>query len=908
MRLLILILLFPAALYSQNINTAQQKALNSYVEYANQSADEVSAIVKSLMDYYPSMHQKSSWGPPRYTCPVQLEQYYLNTALTLGKTLNATVSTPLNEKLNDLKQAAEKIDARCKDLDTYHKLEDYKQDNFQKAETIINEMQLLVADYRKKQEALNVALESAFKKLHKITETTYSKADDMIRAQITRERSFLDRCKYNLNDKVHTGWVSDELQKSILETDTQLKALQAFKPVLKYPASGMWSNFIESLSSVLEVKRNGLDGYNFEAKKSDEHSNEVYLGLINYFNGTLIADQNMFILYASNDGFYGLKAMKYVTQFEIRTQAKDIDVSVQPFKDISHTPVTIAPQKTVLAKPVYHQLTNYIDFINETWRQTRYMRMVLVSFNSSASYYKGLDSYERHGGLSFDYKNFQLPLSLYQQTITESKSLPQAIAKSLNEQAEVLINILKEMDGLAAWLEVETRERRYEKDRLKKVYENLERQKVLMDEWDKRKEVLYKDVRTVYDAYPEQPGSWYVSGKALRTLTDLDHDALFQARDHYTTNGPSIVSTEKIDATIREVIGKEYENMKGIDKYGRNNGLCPYTPYEDLPVTSKSLSEELKKLKDPSPTSEHPYHRLVYDYNEIVSDYNKFCELSKDALHLPTVNQPEFFFVKYPVAKTEVAKQTTMPSPEPTRQQPVKEVVREEPKREAATEVKSLPPAEVKERTTVKHDTIYIEKRDTVYLAEPGEDLRSMEGYATNNMVLLLDVSGSMNSPDKLPLLKTSVLELMSMMRQEDQVSIIAFSEKPKAVLTATSFKEANRVKKAIDDLKSSGKTDGNAGVKLAYKVADEHYVRGGNNRIILATDGEFVLNEETRQLIEKFSKEDIYLTIFNFGKGAGASRSLEALSVLGKGNYRHISKENVDLQLIREVKAKKKK
>jgi Mg-chelatase subunit ChlD len=165
-----------------------------------------------------------------------------------------------------------------------------------------------------------------------------------------------------------------------------------------------------------------------------------------------------------------------------------------------------------------------------------------------------------------------------------------------------------------------------------------------------------------------------------------------------------------------------------------------------------------------------------------------------------------------------------------------------------------------------------------------------------------------MNSAEKLPLLKSSVLDLLSMMRLEDEVSIISFSEKPKALLTGTSFKEEARIKKAISDLKSSGKTDGNAGLKLAYKVADENYIRGGNNRIILATDGEFSLSDETRQLIEKFSKEDIFLSIFNFGKGAGASKALERIAQLGKGNYQYISKENVDLQLIREAKAKKKK
>jgi Mg-chelatase subunit ChlD len=218
------------------------------------------------------------------------------------------------------------------------------------------------------------------------------------------------------------------------------------------------------------------------------------------------------------------------------------------------------------------------------------------------------------------------------------------------------------------------------------------------------------------------------------------------------------------------------------------------------------------------------------------------------------------------------------------------------------------PPIRVVVKTKVLHDTVYIERRDTVYISQPGENLRSMEGYATNNMVLLLDVSGSMNTPEKLPLLKKSVLDLLTMMRQEDKVSIVAFSGKPKTLLEATSFKEEQKIKDAINDLKPSGKTDGNAGVKLAYKVADDNYIRGGNNRIILATDGEFGLSEETRHLIEKFSGEDIFLTVFNFGKGMGSSKALERLAGLGKGNYRYISKENVDLQLIGEAKAKKAK
>jgi Mg-chelatase subunit ChlD len=909
MRSIALLLLVSNMAFGQ-ITSTQQKALNSYVDYANISADEMTSVVKSIIDYYPKLHQKTSWGPPRYVCPVQLEEYYAGQVVLLSKTLNATTSTALNLKFKELKSAAEKVDERCKALDTYHKLEDYKQDNFAKALVMVNEMQVLLADYKKKQTALRLEIESVSKKMTAaIPQNAYRKASDVMLQQVTREREFLDSWNFNVNENVHTGWPVDKLEKNITETADQLEVFKKTKPPLQYPASSMWGSFQENLGTILEIKRSGLNGYNFEAKKSDKHSNDVYLSLINYFNGTLVSDYNAFIGFSERDSYYGLKTIKYVPGFEIRSQAKIIEVAVKPFEDVQRTPVTIAPQKIALQKTVFESLSTYVRFINETWRQTRNLQSIISNLSSSAAYYKNIDSFERHGGMSFDYKNYEVPLAEHQIAISSSKVLPPSIAKTLNDQATVILNILKELDDISASLEIEIKERRYEKDRLTKVYEMLERQKVLFELWDERKEWLYSDLRKVYDAYPvtNASNSWQVSGAVLRQLTDLDRDALFKAKAYYKGDSSITITTDQIDQTLRDIIAKEYSNMKGIEKIGRNNGNCPYTPYEDLPETSKSLSDALKKLKPVRSTQryEHPYYRLVYHYNDIVDDYNKFSELSKDVFHLPTVHQPEFFVLTYPGPKKNdpvvVAKNDSkVPESRP------KEVVKEE-KRNPAAEVKPVV-APVSEKIKVQHDTIYIEKRDTVYLSEPGENLRSMEGYASNNMVLLLDVSGSMNDADKLPLLKQSVLNMLSMMRPEDKVSIIAFSGKPRVLLEGTSFQDEKKIQKAINDLKSSGKTDGNAGLKLAYKVADGNYIRGGNNRIILATDGQFATSEETLGLISTFSGQDIFLTIFNFGKGAGSSKELQKLALQGKGNYEFISRENVELKLIREAKAKKKK
>lgn len=913
---LVLFVQISAASFSQ-ITAVQQKALNSYVDYANQSSEEVTAVVKSIIAYYPSIHTKNSWGSPRYTCPVQLEDYYLNTAIAQSKVLGASLSTALNAKLKELRAAAEKIDGTCKGLDTYHKLEDYKQDNFAKAEALINELQLLLIDYRKKQRLLQAELETAFKKMNaSAVENAYRKVDDMMRNQVAKEKSFLDSWTFNLKEDVHTGWATEVLQQSILDTDTQLKAFQNFKPTLQYPASSMWTSFQSSLSSVLDAKRAGLDEYNFDAKQSDKHSNDVYLGLINYVNGTLVSDYNTFLQYAAQNNYYGLKLINFVPAFDIRTKADVAEVSIKKFKDIPRSEFVVQPVKAPIPKNIYQALSNYIAYINETWSQTRRLQGILGSFNSTASYYKTVDNYDKRAAMSFDYKDFQLPLSQFQKVTVDSKSLPAPVAKSLNDQAEVLLNILKELDDLSASLEIQTRDRLYEKDRLKKVYEILERQKLLFDIWDERKEILYQDVRRVYDSYaPSNPTSpWYVSGKALQTLTDLDHEAVFKARAFYKDDPGVAISTEKIDENLREVISKEYDNMKGIEKIGRNNGLCPYTPYEDLPATSKSLSEALKKIKLSNASRyQHPYYSVIYHYNDIVDDYNKFCSLSKDVMLLQTVKQPELFFVQYPEDRTDKPVVSGRNQQAPMVEKPPvtdPAVTKAATVQTSANEVTQAQEQQVRivEKTKVVHDTVYIERRDTVYIAQPGENLRSMEGYATNNMILLLDVSGSMNSPEKLPLLKTSVLDLLSMMRQEDKVSIITFSGKPRVLLEATSFKEEQKIRNAINSLTSSGKTDGNAGVKLAYKIADDNYIRGGNNRIILATDGEFGLNEESREMIEKFSNEDIFLSVFNFGKGVGSSRALERIAGFGKGNYRYISKQNVDLQLIGEAKAKRAK
>jgi secreted protein with Ig-like and vWFA domain len=160
-----------------------------------------------------------------------------------------------------------------------------------------------------------------------------------------------------------------------------------------------------------------------------------------------------------------------------------------------------------------------------------------------------------------------------------------------------------------------------------------------------------------------------------------------------------------------------------------------------------------------------------------------------------------------------------------------------------------------------------------------------------------------MKAPLKMPLLKKSVKSLLQLLRPEDQVSIVVYSGKAKVVIEATSGTEVHKIAEAIDALDSDGGTDGTAGIRLAYKLANKHYIRGGNNRIVLATDGEFPVGQEILRIVETNAREDIYLTAFHFGPHATPAGSLRQLAGMGKGSCEHISPDNASLTLINEAR-----
>lgn len=164
------------------------------------------------------------------------------------------------------------------------------------------------------------------------------------------------------------------------------------------------------------------------------------------------------------------------------------------------------------------------------------------------------------------------------------------------------------------------------------------------------------------------------------------------------------------------------------------------------------------------------------------------------------------------------------------------------------------------------------------------------------NLVFLVDVSGSMWSPDKLPLVQKSLGMLVDKLRPQDRIALVVYAGNAGLVLPSTSGAEKQTIKNAINALQAGGSTAGGAGIELAYKGAKDNFIADGNNRVLLCTDGDFNvgINGEgpLTSFIEEKRKTGVFLSVLGFGMGNYKDREMEALADKGNGNYAYIDNE----------------
>ena len=181
---------------------------------------------------------------------------------------------------------------------------------------------------------------------------------------------------------------------------------------------------------------------------------------------------------------------------------------------------------------------------------------------------------------------------------------------------------------------------------------------------------------------------------------------------------------------------------------------------------------------------------------------------------------------------------------------------------------------------------------ELVMIGIQGKEM-DMQEIPPSNLVFLIDVSGSMSAPNKLPLLRQAFKILVDKLRPEDRVAMVVYAGAAGVVLESTSGNNKGRIVNALDHLQAGGSTAGGAGIKLAYQIAKQNFIPKGNNRVILATDGDFNIgassDAEMVRLIEEKRDEGVFLSVLGFGMGNYKDSKIEAISNAGNGNYAYI-------------------
>ncbi|MBZ9760172.1 von Willebrand factor type A domain-containing protein [Mesorhizobium sp. CA8] len=188
--------------------------------------------------------------------------------------------------------------------------------------------------------------------------------------------------------------------------------------------------------------------------------------------------------------------------------------------------------------------------------------------------------------------------------------------------------------------------------------------------------------------------------------------------------------------------------------------------------------------------------------------------------------------------------------------------------------------------------TPWNEHTKLMHVAIKGFDVKPAE-QPKANLVFLIDVSGSMDEPDKLPLLKSAFRLLVSKLKPDDTVSIVTYAGNARTVLMPTKAAEKQKILAAIDNLAPGGSTAGEEGIREAYKLAQQSFVKDGVNRVMLATDGDFNVGQtddnDLKRLIEKERKTGVFLSVFGFGRGNLNDQMMQTIAQNGNGTAAYI-------------------
>lgn len=563
-------------------------------------------------------------------------------------------------------------------------------------------------------------------------------------------------------------------------------------------------------------------------------------------------------------------------------------------------------QAQVISKATAKAINNYLNYSNEVVFGVNIMYQDFVQINEQFNNFveDKADSivYIKEDVLT-NYKYFPVyPRELFNDIYNENINIPydkrgeplQLIGKVLS----VVDEIERSRSTLAKYVATEA----YRQDSvLQKGYKILRRVEVLYYDIFTLQEKLYWSLQTIMSSY-KRP---VIDSNYLTLITELQ---------------PLLSQSKRI---IKSVRAKDASKSLGMELAEQQRLLLALkgkqiTLLQDIPIDPESIQSAHKRFDKiwqnantistaaraylQAPAYQNLYHDPSHYYynNQLLSRYNRYGNGMVTVFNNMIKNSSTYWLLEHEMPFLFAVIYPDIPA-------------------YAEFNNDSIPDAEefLKEilAQRAKVDSLEAAKKDSLRLdslaqvkVEP-----SLDGYATNNLIFLLDISSSMDTPEKLPLLKEALRYLLDLMREEDNITLITYSTKAEILLPPTSALLKDSILLAIANLKTEGVSNANVGINLAYAIAQKSYIANGNNRIILATDGGFKVQGSTKRKIKQAARSrnsSTFLSVFYFSQKEYNHNKvfLNELANWGKGKYSYIEPENAEETLLEEAQAVRKK
>lgn len=586
---------------------------------------------------------------------------------------------------------------------------------------------------------------------------------------------------------------------------------------------------------------------------------------------------------------------------------------------------SISAQYAALDMPTEQYLNQYIIYINDNIHALRVFHKQYEKFNKDINnYYKEApffkterQAYEakKSTTLKFEVPPVMidkaafdpLPEDLY---LSIKKQMPPNIDPSslqiLHERIDELHAIVAEIQNVSKNLEEYCINGTYLDDTTLVVgYRMLHRIQILLHDFSESKDLMYYELRRLQNGFvqPNLNNPYIRSGNKLLTFDLYARNVLVALK-----KGDKQAVEEQLplmETALEDMRANAAAYTQGITNVAALDQYAASVRKSEVFV--KIVREYLENPYLPGNYTAYGMDYYYYNayflgnYNRygagIIMEYNKFVDLADQPM-LKMHEEPHWLIIR----------------PKPERpdapQKPEPEII---PKDTLPKNVIKMQAPDIKEVPKPKPEV----PKDTVVLVTPPPppppvvEPEELAGAAPINFVFLLDVSGSMKMPYKLPILKQAFSYLISLLRPDDRVAIVLYSGNAKIALASTPCNQKDKILGAIDDLESSGESDVLKGSKLAYKVAKQNYLKDGNNRIILATDGGISISPELLSLVSQNQMENnIYLSLLYFEEKEylAKAQKLKSISNAGKGNYSYVNAANSNESLLKEAKAVRRK